>query len=781
MSFDSKRLYELLPAMYRIRDTELGLQALSPEQRTAIERTGDYGQVYGPLRSMLSIIADQVAVLEENLDQLYDDQFIETCAEWVISYIGQMVGNRDLIPIPGSRFSRRAEVANTIKYRRRKGTAAVVEQLAKDVTGWDANVVEYFQRLATMQYMNHLRPGNIAMADVRGRPLQPYLGTPFDATPHTIDVRRIESRRGRYNIANMGVFLWRLKNYASTAFPAHRIDDRRYTFDPLGINRPLFSLLIPEEEITHLAEPENVPMPISRRMLAQELERLYGAGKSIHIQVDGLPVPPGQLEIAYLRDGAETDGMVEWENMPEDKVVLDPVRGRIAFPPGSDDKPLPQQVVVSYQYGFSMDTGGGEYEREGSFSAEPDLIVEIEPGAVMQDALDELYRKLLEDENAQIGVAELSANDYYRETPIIKVPPGKTIEIRAKNGKRPVWILDGPLRIEAGERSALIFNGLWINGGRIFAPDLRFNKLRLLRIAHCTIFGSAVAAPAIELRSLNTRLEMDKCIAGPLRIIDGGVADIRNSILDAGAEDVLVYAGAGIPSPVAASGDESTEEEDAGGTLDDVWKGTTKKIIIAKKINKKGKVSKLIITKQYVDCDPEDSEGPAEEEELPIEEEEIDNTLTELPGAPLTIINSTLIGSVHAAKMVLASNCIFMAAKPSALPWPEPVRIQQIQEGCVRFSYCPPGSRLPRTYRCQPAAPEMNAAVRPIFTSRQYGHPAYCQLHGRCPAAISGGADDEAEMGAFHDLYQPQRVANLRTRLDEYLRFGMEAGIFFAS
>ena len=46
-------------------------------------------------------------------------------------------------------------------------------------------------------------------------------------------------------------------------------------------------------------------------------------------------------------------------------------------------------------------------------------------------------------------------------------------------------------------------------------------------------------------------------------------------------------------------------------------------------------------------------------------------------------------------------------------------------------------------------------------------------------ASIRAGADDEAEMGAFHDLFQPQRESNLRTRLDEYVRFGLEAGIFF--
>ena len=44
------------------------------------------------------------------------------------------------------------------RYRRRKGTAAMLEQLARDVTGWDARAVEYFELLATTQYMNHRRP-----------------------------------------------------------------------------------------------------------------------------------------------------------------------------------------------------------------------------------------------------------------------------------------------------------------------------------------------------------------------------------------------------------------------------------------------------------------------------------------------------------------------------------------------------------------------------------------------------------------------------------------------
>jgi hypothetical protein len=36
-------------------------------------------------------------------------------------------------------------------------------------------------------------------------------------------------------------------------------------------------------------------------------------------------------------------------------------------------------------------------------------------------------------------------------------------------------------------------------------------------------------------------------------------------------------------------------------------------------------------------------------------------------------------------------------------------------------------------------------------------------------------------MGVFHDLFQPQRAANLRARLDEYMPAGMDAGIIYAT
>jgi hypothetical protein len=129
----------------------------------------------------------------------------------------------------------------------------------------------------------------------------------------------------------------------------------------------------------------------------------------------------------------------------------------------------------------------------------------------------------------------------------------------------------------------------------------------------------------------------------------------------------------------------------------------------------------------------------------------------------------------------------------------------------LRFCYVTPESRTPRRYRCQPDLAEKSIAekmireatdlspprpddgeikaakqrersrVRPRFNSVRYGTPAYCQLAESCAQEITRGADDESEMGVFHHLYQPQRAANLRVRLDEYLPAGMDVGIIFSS
>ena len=97
------------------------------------------------------------------------------------------------------------------------------------------------------------------------------------------------------------------------------------------------------------------------------------------------------------------------------------------------------------------------------------------------------------------------------------------------------------------------------------------------------------------------------------------------------------------------------------------------------------------------------------------------------------------------------------------------------------LSFLPFDSIAPRRFRCQPDSADSARLLSPRFTSLNYGQAAYGQLSLSTADEIWRGADDESEMGAFHHLYAPQRDRNLRIRLREYLRVGLEAGLIYES
>ena len=180
--------------------------------------------------SLLAALADAVGseleVLERDLATLYDSWFVETCPEWVLPYLADLVGVTDLPPALPGVVSRRAFVANTVAYRRRKGTPAVLEQVARDVTGWPAKVVEEFRLLATTSHVDHVRTDRPAAASVRTGTAGGADGTAagrldllptgvaqaaLHALAHTADVRHIASGRGRYGIPNVAVHVFPLQ------------------------------------------------------------------------------------------------------------------------------------------------------------------------------------------------------------------------------------------------------------------------------------------------------------------------------------------------------------------------------------------------------------------------------------------------------------------------------------------------------------------------------------------------------------------------------------------
>lgn len=717
------RLYALLPAIQRQRDADQGY----------------------PLKALLRVIAEQVNLVEDDITRLYDNWFIETAEDWVVPYIGDLVGYRPVAEAglppdsPASEHPRvlvpRREIANLIRYRRRKGTLSVLELLAHDVAGWPARAVEFYKRLGWTQNIDHLHLNRHRLADLRDMDALDRLDGPFDSMTHTVDMRRIQSRRtrGRYNIPSVGVFVWRLKSYPVTDTPAYCVEEAGphcFTFSVLGQDAPLFVRPQPETDPTQIAGELNLPVRIRRLAFEQHPDDYYGVDRSFAIWAEGWagsrsdqPVPSSQLVAADLSD---------WTYEPAPRTVaVDPVLGRIAFPPGQ----LPKKGVrVSYHYGFSADMGGGEYARPindptGAFTLY--RVGENQPYRRIADALNQWKQ----DQPAQ-AVVELADSGCYVEPLNIHLADRQTLQLRAANRTRPVlrmidWQTDLPdaLTITLGTGSRFTLDGLLVTGrpvqiqGSRESPDRGVCPAEVV-IRHCTLVPGwgldcdcqpkRPAEPSLELTNVRARVQIGHSILGPIQVQEDEVR------LD--------------PIPVTIS-DSIVDASD-----------TTRMAI----------------------CAPDDTWAHA----------------------ALTVVRCTVFGIVEVNSMPLGENSLFVGC----------VNVARRQIGCMRFCYVPSTCRTPRRYHCQPDGviaevrsriddPAKRATeianeqlrVKPAFNAVRYGRPEYAQLACTCADEIRRGADDESEMGAFHDLFQPQREANLSARLQEYTPAGMDVGIIFAS
>src|SRR5207248_8588669 len=237
ISNNPDRLYELLPVIHRMRDTELGY----------------------PLRGLLQVISEQINVVNADIAQLYENWFIETCQDWVVPYIGDLVGyaalsatgepadpkNQRILARERTVISRR-EVANTVRFRRRKGTLAVLEELALALANWPARAVEFYCLLSYTQNINYLHVERGRTADIREACELDALNGAFERLAHTADVRSINARHfgERFNLPEVALFVWRLKPYSVTGAPAYCLEEEGpscYLFSTLGNDTQLFN------------------------------------------------------------------------------------------------------------------------------------------------------------------------------------------------------------------------------------------------------------------------------------------------------------------------------------------------------------------------------------------------------------------------------------------------------------------------------------------------------------------------------------------------------------
>jgi hypothetical protein len=740
------RLYELMPALYRERDEQEGF----------------------PLRDLLRIITEQADIVHQDIQLLWDNFFIETCERWAIPYIGDLVSNnllhdagnlkapdtaRDLLGVdlagpdlrPPNAVRTRADVAKTIYYRRRKGTLPMLEELARDVTGWAAHAVEFFELLIWSQNLNHVRLFSSGCPDLRDPEAVDRLDGPFDFMSHTVDVRYPKQDEGWHNIRNIGFFLWRLRSYPMENVVAREATQPwQYYFSPLGNAAPLFSRLRREGDEAGLAGELHVPGPIrpaafykdllpaATAVPAPDFTEFYGlfqpfsgsgmihnSNASLVVVRDGVPVPPNQVR---CRD------LAAWSQPVGNIVGIDVRHGRIAF--GTAFVPA-DRVDVFYHYGFSAELGGGPYRRDRWLvdQAVPALRLTVREGAAAPEFAT-LMNALAEwaTQGRPNTVITIEDSRTYTLTSPLTLADNNFLVIQAADGMRPhIIVTGGELQI-TGDHSGSEFtlSGLLVEGGLHFTGET--HRARLL---HTTL---------VPGRALNE---------------DGTpVATLPSVTVDeAGAAGALINAAFRLHIAFSVTGPiRLPEHADSIVLLDSIVDGLGGTAIAAA--------------------------GAGDR-----------------PGPPGTLERTTIFGRSLFRRLPVASESIFTDTLFAA----------QQQAGCVRFSYVPPLSVTPQRYRCQPdleqamqiekaqkSGPltaaqrdeiiaQVQARLVPVFTSIHYGDPGYAQLHLRCSVEIRTGAEDGSEMGVFCHLKQPQRETNLRIRLEEYLPFGLDAGVIYVT
>ena len=289
----AQRLYARVPANYRAYDEEQGK----------------------PLFALLELVGAQVANLRKDLDDLWDNFFIETCDDWVVPYLAALVGTNLLAQPIGQ--SNRLDVRNTIHWRRSKGTPEMLRALGKAISGWPTELAEFYRTIGWSQNVNHVRKDALLTVDVHDPLRLSRLGHSDDPWAHAIDIRsaafldqaRVTQRSlgigesawgtpGRHQIKNLGFFVNRLQTFPIfNATPAAirpglmpDMDPNYFTFDPLFRDSPLF------EQASRT--------PITRAAFGSDPTRVFG--KDIGVRKFGILLATDQ-ETRTIQNTSSTE------------------------------------------------------------------------------------------------------------------------------------------------------------------------------------------------------------------------------------------------------------------------------------------------------------------------------------------------------------------------------------------------------------------------------------------------------------------------------------------
>ncbi|WP_424857903.1 hypothetical protein [Streptomyces sp. SAI-170] len=777
----------------------------------------------GSLRALFGVLGRASAEIDAEIEAWYDALFVETAGEAALDAIAALVAAPALHPVPGdSGLTRRPFVANTIRYRRGKGTARVVEAMAGDVTGLAAVAVEYHQRLAACAHLLNVRPDRPATAGlVPGRTLS-SLGGAFDLLPRLLDVRRVDRTRpgrpvGRHAPTSVGVHLLRplVMRFPSPAPEAGSPPAAVPAADLAGVPqaRPwevdgaeragYFQLAQQPGAVLRLFNPDRRSAAEGTRLrevdLPDRLRRLPLHEETTELRAAKLEMRPLRLPDRRWFDeraGApftvflRRDGESAFRRVPADEIRIVNLESPPS-PPGA--RPSPEVTHVWYEPG---PTAPRRWTPTHAIACALDPVTGriVVPEAPAGPDVVEVRVACATAAGRAVGAGAHDRN-----------APDQPFDIRDTGGPRDlVWIVD-PTATAGGsaETSGRTVPALATALAEIAA--LGVGRRSFVVLARCDLEGAPAGSGTLDvtvppgsevylvaaqwrpprpvtgadpdpaLRGFLVRRERRFTVDAPTRVLRGtgdatapagrlvldGLELTRGLALQAAcvSELHLRYATVRAPGDVAVH---------AEGPLEATRVEVDHAVCGPLRIGDTGVPAggALVVRDSVVSADGAPGHALA------------------APGLDTALCNVTVLGT-SSLRSLTATNTVFA----------ETVQVTRRQTGCVRYSFVPEGSAAPRVFRCQPAlalaaaeeaagrpltadeADAVRLASEPVFLDVSADEPTLAMLHPLCPDSVRSGGEGDSEMGAFARAAYGIAVSNVRALSAEYLPVALEAGI----
>ena len=784
---DSPRvpLFERLPEIYRTRDAE---QA-PPNQ----------------LRAYLAAVEHMFGALHENIDQLYEDLFIDTCDDWVIPYLADLLGTSHL---KGDPHTLRADVADTIALRRSKGTLGAIERLAVNLTKWACRAVELRENLGWLQHLNHQRPdsggalpyGTVNLsrfavprggtAPLRDPAELAFLGTPYDTFAYTADVKPALDDTRHINLPNLAIYLWRLAAYRlQPGLPlAKGVSDLgpqpaglarfalRFDLHPLDLPVRLFNTSRPGFRgastsgsiIAPLTEADAVPGP----MLDARLTTDSPAGH-----------PEAYVTVDFFNELAS----------PPTGFDFGDVGLHLFLPQSLEPLLIPPPTQTVWRWTFRGDnlcaweTGLRRPLRYGEIVIDPDI------GRILIGMNYEVQRDLLITPNSTGFSSSLYVSYTYGAVgpvgahPVSQVSPAQETSVEL----RKVGAVDGGIPLQTA------LDGLDDENQRtkpvmIEIHDSQVHRIDLAALAGTNIDGgiSLRLAHSLTIRAVGDHRPI-VMLAQPLAFRPVSAAEANTetptvrleglylapdetsfptgeALIARGAVARLEIIGCTLAPGGHAQRDGNTRADriaglrltnDYGFSADtndvDVFQPTPD-IIIQRSI-----IGSLAIDERY---------------RLDIKDSIVDASprAGDAPGSVYAIAAATDPANAWSARLDFQSLTCFGAVRVAAVGglggiFTQRFEVLDNQHGCIKWSwFTGNGDRLPPNHFCLDGRD-----ARLVFTSQWFNDPAYGQIARESdPRIRTLGPDDDA-IGAFGFLLEAHKLINLQVRLREFMPIGV--------